>query len=52
MTTNKTITWDSVRDEILSDPEVKEEYEALAAEFELARIISTLETKDGKLRSL
>ena len=33
MTTNKTITWDSVRDEILSDSEVKAEYDALTSEF-------------------
>ena len=38
----KTITWDSVRDEILSDSEVKTEYDALSPEFELARIVITL----------
>ena len=38
MTTN-TITWNSVRDEILSNPEVKVEYDALSPEFELARAV-------------
>ena len=47
MITNKTITWDSVRDELLSDPEVKAEYDALTAEFELARTIITLREKVG-----
>lgn len=51
MTNNKTIIWDSVRDEILSVPEVKAEYDALTAEFELARTIITLEAKGRKLRS-
>ena len=41
MTAN-TITWDSVRDQILANPEVKAEYTALNAEFELARVIITL----------
>ncbi len=41
MTAN-TITWNSVRDEILSNPEVKTEYDALSPEFELARIVITL----------
>ena len=41
MTAN-TITWDSVRDEILSNPEVKTEYDAFSPEFELARIVITL----------
>ena len=38
----KTITWDSVRDEILSTPELLAEYDALAPEFELARAVMTL----------
>ena len=42
---NKTITWDSVREEILSDSEVKAEYDALNSEFELARTIITLREK-------
>ncbi len=41
MTAN-TVTWDSVRDQILSDPEVKTEYDALSPEFELARTVITL----------
>jgi transcriptional regulator with XRE-family HTH domain len=41
MATN-TVTWDSVRDQILSDPEVKTEYDALSPEFELARTVITL----------
>jgi transcriptional regulator with XRE-family HTH domain len=40
--TTDTITWDSVRDEILSVPEVKAEYDALSSEFELARAVITL----------
>ena len=47
MTTNKTITWDSVRDEILADSEVKTEYDALKNEFELAKAIITLREKVG-----
>ena len=39
MMTADTITWDSVRDEILSDPEVKAEHDALSSEFELVRAI-------------
>ena len=41
MTAN-TITWDSIRDEILAAPEVKAEYDALSPEFELARAVITL----------
>lgn len=44
---NKTITWNSIRDEILSDPEVKAEYDTLTTEFELARTIVTLREKVG-----
>ena len=51
MTAN-TITWNSVRDEILSNPEVKTKYDALSLEFELARIVITLfeslESSNGK----
>ena len=46
MTAN-TITWDSVRDEILSAPEVKAEYDALSPEFELARAVITLREAIG-----
>ena len=45
--TNNTISWDSVRDNVLSDPEVKAEYDALEEEFELARTIITLREKVG-----
>ena len=41
MTAN-TITWDSVRNEILAEPELKAEYDALSPEFELARAVITL----------
>lgn len=37
MRTNKVITWDCVRDQILSNPKVKVEYEALKQEFKIAR---------------
>ena len=37
-----TITWDSIRNEILSDPEVKAEYDALFPKFELARTVITI----------
>jgi transcriptional regulator with XRE-family HTH domain len=41
MTAN-TITWDSVRNEVLADPELLAEYDALSPEFELARAVITL----------
>jgi transcriptional regulator with XRE-family HTH domain len=46
MTAN-TITWDSIRDEILADPEVKVEYDALIPEFEIAKAIITLREASG-----
>ena len=50
--TAKTITWDSVRNEILSNPEIKAEYDTLSPEFELAQIVITLleflESSNGK----
>lgn len=46
MTAN-TINWDSVRDEILADSEVKAEYDALAPEFELARAVIALRDEVG-----
>jgi hypothetical protein len=50
--TANTIVWNSVRDEILSDPQVKTEYDALSPEFELAQIVITLfkslESSNGK----
>lgn len=45
--TAKTITWDSVRDEILSAPQVKAEYEARSREFELARVAITIRELSG-----
>lgn len=41
------ITWDSIRNELLSDPEVKAEYDALSPEFELARAVITLREEIG-----
>ena len=41
MTIN-TITWDSLRNELLADSEIKTEYDALSPEFELARTIISL----------
>ena len=34
-----TITWDSVRNEILADPRVRTEYDSLSPELELARVV-------------
>jgi transcriptional regulator with XRE-family HTH domain len=34
--THPPISWDSIRDRVLANPEVKAEYDALEAEFELA----------------
>jgi transcriptional regulator with XRE-family HTH domain len=45
--TADTITWDSIRDEILFTPEVKAEYDALSPEFELARTIISLREEIG-----
>lgn len=43
----KTIIWDSVRDKILSHPQVKSEYDALSCEFEFARDIISLRENLG-----
>lgn len=43
----KTITWNSVRDGILANPEVKAEYEALEEEFNLARQVIALRKEKG-----
>jgi hypothetical protein len=40
--TSHTISWDSIRDEVLADPEVKSEYDALEPEFQLASHIISL----------
>jgi transcriptional regulator with XRE-family HTH domain len=47
MTTTNTITWDSIRDKILADPDVKAEYDALEVEFNLARHIIALRKASG-----
>jgi hypothetical protein len=41
MTAN-TISWNSVRDRILANPEVKAEYDSLKAKFSIARAVITL----------
>ena len=40
--TAKTISWDSIRDEVLAYPAVKAEYDALSPEFNLARQVIAL----------
>ncbi|WP_414528449.1 MULTISPECIES: helix-turn-helix domain-containing protein [Nostocales] len=45
--TNNTISWDSIRDEVLADPEVKAEYEALETEFQFARRVIALRKASG-----
>ncbi|MFM2063859.1 MAG: hypothetical protein RLZZ507_3530 [Cyanobacteriota bacterium] len=37
--TPKNISWQSIREEVLADPEVKAEYDALESEFQLAKQI-------------
>ena len=44
---NSPITWDSVRDKVLEDPEVNAEYKALSPEFNLARQVITLRETCG-----
>ena len=46
MTTN-TISWDSIRDQVLADPDVKAEYDALEAEFNLVRQVIALRKASG-----
>lgn len=41
MATN-TVSWNSIRDEVLANPEVKAEYEALSPEFEFAQTLISL----------
>jgi hypothetical protein len=50
-TTTSTIAWDSVRDEILANPDVKAEYNLLQTEFNIARHIITLDKTSGTLPS-
>ncbi len=45
--TADTITWNYVRNETLSDPEVKAEYDTLSPEFKLAKTVITLRDKVG-----
>lgn len=45
--TADTITWNYVRNEALSDPEVKAEYDALSPEFKLAKTVITLRDQVG-----
>lgn len=45
--TADTITWNYIRDETLSDPEVKAEYNALSPEFKLAKAVITLRDTVG-----
>jgi DNA-binding XRE family transcriptional regulator len=47
MTTTNTIAWDDIRSEVLNDPEVQLEYDALAAEFNVARHIIALRKASG-----
>ena len=45
--TADTITWNSIRNDILADPEVKAEYDRLTPEFEFARTVISLREKLG-----
>jgi DNA-binding XRE family transcriptional regulator len=47
MTTTNTISWDSVRAEILTDSAVKAEYDALETEFDVARHVIALRKATG-----
>lgn len=47
MTTSKTVSWDSIRDEVLADPAVRAEYDALEMEFNVARQIIALRKVSG-----
>lgn len=47
MTTTNTIAWDDIRTEILNDPEVQFEYDALEPEFNVARHIIALRKASG-----
>ena len=43
----KTVAWDEVREQILADPKVKSEYDALEDEFTLAQQTISLRTSTG-----
>jgi transcriptional regulator with XRE-family HTH domain len=45
--TSNTISWDSIRAQVLADPAVKAEYEALEPEFSLARQVIALRKASG-----
>ncbi len=40
--TSNTISWKSIRSEVLADPKVKAEYDALETEFNLVRQVISL----------
>jgi DNA-binding XRE family transcriptional regulator len=44
----KTMVWDEIREQLLSDPTVKAEYELLAGEFSLAGRLIALRKATGK----
>lgn len=46
MTTN-TISWKSIRNEVLANPDVKAEYNALKPEFDLARQVIAIRKASG-----
>lgn len=46
MTAN-TISWDSIRDQVLANPETRAEYDALESEFTLARQVIALRKASG-----
>jgi DNA-binding XRE family transcriptional regulator len=43
----KTVSWDDIRQQVLDNPEVQAEYEALEEEFKLARQIISLRKASG-----
>jgi transcriptional regulator with XRE-family HTH domain len=45
--TPKTISWQSIREEVFADPEVKAEYDALESEFQIATQIIALRNSMG-----
>ena len=47
MTNTNTIAWDSIREELLADPTVKAEYDALETEFNLAQHIIAIRKASG-----
>lgn len=46
-TTSGAISWKSVRDSVLADPEVRAEYDSLENEFNLARTVIALRSESG-----